>query len=446
MKYYTTSKISENIHETPEGYLVCVGVPIARTGEMVYGEGETPLEVGDDGQVLIRREAAAVFRPETIASFEGKAITIAHPEEFVSPENWCDLARGILQNVRRGTGENENDLIADLLITDGKAIKLVKGGLREVSCGYEADYIQTEKGRGIQTKIIGNHLALVDEGRAGSSYAINDHKGKAAVMLLKDRIKAIFARAQDEAMALAGDAESKDKKTKDDDNTDPPKPDESGLSSRLKAIETALEQVIQKIAALGGAKDEEKKPEPKETEKKPEPKEKEKTPAADDEAPEGIDDRVAKLEATIAKLLQRETKEDEVPVDEEADHFEDEEDDMPASTLTGDAASRIEILAPGLSATGKDAKAKALKAAYATADGKKVIDTLTGGKPPVFDSEEKTNTIFVAASELLKQTRTSEFSKTKHSTTDFISSVGTPAGMMTAEKMNEINAKHYGKH
>src|ERR1019366_7797155 len=99
MKFYTTSKISENMHETPEGYLVCVGVSIARTGEMSYGPGETPLEVGPDGIVLVTRDAKEVFRPETIASFEGKAVTLAHPTEFVSPINWTVLTKGVLQNI-----------------------------------------------------------------------------------------------------------------------------------------------------------------------------------------------------------------------------------------------------------------------------------------------------------------------------------------------------------
>ena len=113
------------MHETPEGYLVCVGVSIARTGEMIYGQGETPLEVGADGKAIVQRNSEEVFRPETIASFEGKPVTITHPPDFVEPKNWAELTKGILQNIRRGTGIAENDLVADLLITDKEAISLV---------------------------------------------------------------------------------------------------------------------------------------------------------------------------------------------------------------------------------------------------------------------------------------------------------------------------------
>src|ERR1700728_591427 len=159
MKFYAPFKISENISETPEGYLLCLGVCIGRTGEMVYGPGETPIEPDVEGRVIVSRNASDVFRPETMASFEGKAVTIGHPVQFVAPNNWSELTKGVVQNVRRGAGEQENDLVADLLITDSTAIALVKGGLREVSCGYEAEYTQTGVGRGFQSEIIGNHVA-----------------------------------------------------------------------------------------------------------------------------------------------------------------------------------------------------------------------------------------------------------------------------------------------
>ncbi len=65
-------------------------------------------------------------------------------------------------------------LLADLLITDKAAIESVRAGLREVSCGYDADYEQIEPGRGRQRNIIGNHVALVEKGRCGSRCAIGD--------------------------------------------------------------------------------------------------------------------------------------------------------------------------------------------------------------------------------------------------------------------------------
>lgn len=443
MKFYTTSKLSDNIHETPEGFLVCVGVPIARTGEMLYGPGETPLEPDGEGKVIIDREEEEVFRPETMASFEGKAVTITHPTDFVSPENWSRLAKGVIQNVRRGEGEQENDLIADLLITDSVAINLVKNGLREVSCGYDALYEQTGAGRGLQKKILGNHLALVDEGRAGSAYAINDHKGKGSQMKLKDRIKAVFAKAQDEAMAMADEAE-KEKPAKDaseGDKEKPAKKDESKDAASYDELKQMVADLGEKIASMGKSG---KDASTKATENEPAKVD------AEDEESEGessLEDRLKALEASVAKLLEKkaEAGDEDAEEGEESEDEGSEDDDFEESTMTGDTASRIEILAPGLKVkgVGKDAKVKALLASYATKDGKAVIDQFTGGKSPNVKDEARVNTLFIAASEVLKVTRTSEFAGTKQ-TRDFNSGSETPKGAMTAEQLNAINAKHYG--
>lgn len=439
MKFYTTSKISDNIHETPEGYLVCVGVSIARVGEMVYGKGETPIEPDEEGKVLIHREEEEVFRPETLASFEGKAITITHPVDFVSPENWGRLAKGVIQNVRRGKDDQADDVVADLLITDSVAIGMVKSGLREVSCGYEAEYTQTGEGRGLQTKIIGNHLALVDQGRAGSAYAINDHKGKGPTMKMKDKIKAIFAKAQDEAMAIADEKEEKPAakdeaapEKKDD------KKDEKAAASKDEGAYDELKKMVsdlgEKIAAMGGkAKDEEEESEGEEKEEKSE----------DEEAPAGseMEDRIKALETSVAKILemlQGEESEDEES--EDADEEEESEDAM-GGALVGDTASRIEILAPGLKSKAKDAKAQALKVAYATKDGKAVIESLTGGKAPNLKDAKRVETLFIAASELLKVQRTSELAGTKQTRDSGSSAAST--GVKSAEDINALNAKFY---
>jgi hypothetical protein len=446
MKYFVTGNISENIHETPEGYLVCIGVPIARTGEMEYGPNETPLDGDDDGHVVVTRDEAEVFRPETIASFEGKAITISHPNDFVGPHNWKDLAKGILQNVRRGKGDQKDDLIADLLITDKMAIGLVKNGLREVSCGYEADYLQIEDGKGKQKNIVGNHLALVDQGRAGHGYAINDHKGDKR-MKYKDRIKALFSKAQDEAMKIAEDEDKKDQ-MKDEDKDDDKKSEDAGAYDELVKMVDALGA---KIDAMKPAKDDASGTVvKKEGKADDDDKEDKKDDKKADDAEASIEDRVKALEAAISKLLDNKsgdegmdkTDDDDM---EETDDEDMEDDDFESSSLVGDSAeviSRAEILAPGIKKS-KDIKVKALKAAYGTEDGKKVIEALTGGKTPTFDSKEKVNSLFISASEVMKVTRQKELSKTKR-TQDYVPSIDKDP-MVTAEKMNELNAKFYAK-
>ncbi len=432
MKFYTPGKLSENIRETPEGFLLCLAVPIARTGWQVYSKDELPvLDPGPDGTIRVFRSPKEVLRAETIASFQGKSITIRHPKDFVAPDNWQELTHGMAQNVRPGgKGEDGEDcLISDLLITDHMAIGLVKNGLREVSCGYEADYEQTGEGEGAVSNIIGNHVALVEEGRAGSSYAINDHKGKVEMDTKKliDKLKAKFgAKVVDEAM------EEKKEEKAGDEGANP-----TVANVSYDEVKKSLDALGEKIAGLM-KKDE--KPEPAaQTNVKPA------EVAAKDEPVQAasMEDRMKALETAVAKLLEVKAP----AADEESEEAEEmgDEKEEEESTMTGDSASRVEILAPGLKAL-KDEKATkiaALKVAYATVDGKKIIDTLTGGKGVDKLEPASVDPIFNAASELLKQDRVTAMSRTK--TRDFNSSFDDAhSGVMTAEAMNEKNAKHYG--
>lgn len=107
MRIYTTAKLSDHIDVTPEGYLVCHEAALGRTGVMRYRAEEVADEVmeGSDAEfALVYRDEDAVFSPETLASFEGKPLTIDHPEEDVDPDSWRDLAVGVVMDVRRGHG------------------------------------------------------------------------------------------------------------------------------------------------------------------------------------------------------------------------------------------------------------------------------------------------------------------------------------------------------
>lgn len=177
LQLYAPDKLGETQSMTPEGYLLCTAVPIARTGVLLYGPGETPVEVGSDGIAYVSREREDLFAPDTVASFQGKAIVDDHPDADVTPANWNDLSVGVVLNVRTADAPFERDvglLLADLLITNPAAIRAVRSGKREVSCGYDADYDQTGPGLGRQTNIIGNHVALVERGRCGPRCSIGD--------------------------------------------------------------------------------------------------------------------------------------------------------------------------------------------------------------------------------------------------------------------------------
>ena len=86
--FYTVERLGARQSVTNDGFLLCEGVPIARIGQLLYAAGEVPVEPGRDGIIRIERTPEEVFRPETLASFEGKPVTMDHPAEFVTPDTW----------------------------------------------------------------------------------------------------------------------------------------------------------------------------------------------------------------------------------------------------------------------------------------------------------------------------------------------------------------------
>jgi uncharacterized protein len=173
--FFAPEKLGPNQSLTKEGYLVCTNVPIARTGIMYYGPGETTIpEV--DGKVIIDRDEAELFAPKFMTSFVGKHVTNNHPPEPLSPQNFRNYAVGTIIATRRGDGIDDQLLLADMIIYDPLAISEIQDGKREVSAGYHTDYIETSPGRGRQINMLGNHVALVDAGRCGGQCAISDRK------------------------------------------------------------------------------------------------------------------------------------------------------------------------------------------------------------------------------------------------------------------------------
>lgn len=177
MRAFYGTRFSPNMTKTPEGFLVCHTVPIARTGWQEY----LPREIGVPGEGMVRvyRSEGEVFSPGTIASFEGKPVTDDHPAQDVRPDNIAAYGKGHAQNVHRGSGDQADMLLADLIITDPILISEIEAGKREVSCGYDCNYAPRDDGQGYdQVGLCGNHVAIVERGRAGPQVAIRDSAPK----------------------------------------------------------------------------------------------------------------------------------------------------------------------------------------------------------------------------------------------------------------------------
>lgn len=171
-KAFYGSRFSPNQTLTPEGFLITHNVPISRAGWYDY----MPQEIGAQGSAPVRvyRPPEEVFSDGAIASFEGKPVTDDHPPSGVSPQDARLYVKGATQNVRRGTGADEDLLLADLIVYDENLIREIRDGKREVSAGYECEYTPRDDGTYLQHSVVGNHVAVVDKGRAGERVKIQD--------------------------------------------------------------------------------------------------------------------------------------------------------------------------------------------------------------------------------------------------------------------------------
>jgi len=139
------------------------GVPFARSGPQPYLANE----IGAEGRGVVTVDRPEAEVAASAPTFEGVPVTIDHPSDLVTADNLERYAVGMASNVRFVDGY----LRGDLLLWDAQAIKMVAGGLRELSAGYTAEY--QRDGNGYQQRNIrGNHVALVPAGRAGSAARI----------------------------------------------------------------------------------------------------------------------------------------------------------------------------------------------------------------------------------------------------------------------------------
>ena len=150
--------------KTDEGYLR-VWCKAARVGTQLYTRG-------DGAQVREYRPEDEVAKPESLASFGMKAVTMGHPPVLLDSGN-----TKVHQIGHAGSQVRYNDGFVEvaLLITDKSAIdRIQRGDAQEVSAGYRVDFDPTpgvtpqgESYDGVQRNIRVNHIAVVPKGRAG---------------------------------------------------------------------------------------------------------------------------------------------------------------------------------------------------------------------------------------------------------------------------------------
>lgn len=157
-----------SVERLDNGFLRCPG-RITRTGVFTYRDdkGETRDEL---------RLPAEVFDAEALRSFGLAPLTNNHPPENLDAKNTRKYQVGTVAEPKRDGGF----VTATVQITDADTIAAVEAGKRELSCGYVCD-LEFSPGvtkgiegvpdglryDAIQRQIRGNHVAVVDKGRAG---------------------------------------------------------------------------------------------------------------------------------------------------------------------------------------------------------------------------------------------------------------------------------------
>ncbi len=369
MKYFFNTRLGETRYQLADGSLLCKDVPIGRTGKQLYGAADLPnLKPDKLGEIVVTRSPEQVFHPATLASFEGMSITILHPEDengnvrLVNPENWKELAVGHLQNVRRGTGEQSNLMLADLIVKDENAIQLIEDGLREVSCGYDAEYEQTEPGKAEQVYITGNHVALVPKGRAGNRCAIGDRDTMA------NQKKNWWNRMR--AAIKTGDADTMNELVESapasvtGDDGDLPQ----GVNLNINL--SPQQPLPDKAPEMGG------------------------DPTGDSD-----DDLKTLLKALLAKLEGNATGDNDNKPDDNPTG--DGEDDEEETTITGDSAWRAEVIVPGIDLSRKMKPTAFKREVLASAD-KTLVRQIVGDADIRKLPKQSVNMAFNAVSEIAK--------------------------------------------
>lgn len=175
---YTDAASVGAVRRTADGY-VTARARAVRTGVQVYrarelGDAAIAAGFSDDDVVRVMRPEDEVFSKDSVAGFTHAPVTNDHPSVMVDAENWRELAVGEVGAKVMRDGEY---LALDLILKDAAAIKDFESGKRELSAGYTAEIEFVDNADGydaVMRNIRINHLALVDNGRAGSKARIGD--------------------------------------------------------------------------------------------------------------------------------------------------------------------------------------------------------------------------------------------------------------------------------
>ena len=160
------------------GHLHIETAPISKANVSPYFGGEIPgheaLGLDPDRIYHLFRDPAELAK--AAGTFTGKPIVLKH-----RPQTAADHSRDLTVGAVGEATFQAPYLRAPLVVWDGAGIEAIESKRqRELSCGYfyRADMtpgtVNGERYDGRMTEIVGNHVALVDAGRAGPDVVVGD--------------------------------------------------------------------------------------------------------------------------------------------------------------------------------------------------------------------------------------------------------------------------------
>lgn len=166
---------------TGDGYLVA-SVKAARAGIQKYRGSEVDPDnehgMRDQAIVNVYRPADEVFHRDSLHSYAHRPVTIDHPPEAVTADNWRQYAVGMVGDEIARDGDFVR---VPMVVMDAAAISVIETGKREISQGYTCDLDwtagKTSDGLeydAVQRNIRANHTAVVGLARGGPELKIGD--------------------------------------------------------------------------------------------------------------------------------------------------------------------------------------------------------------------------------------------------------------------------------
>lgn len=180
MKFLDRASVGA-VKETAEGYLVATS-RVARTGVQEYlarelGDIATAAGFKPDDVVRVYRHADQVFHKDSLTSITRLPVTIDHPGEDVTADNWAKMAVG---DIGDAYATEPEWIVVNPMLKDAAAVKAARTTHPELSMGYSANIVKARDGLDADFEVSDiryNHLALVPKARAGDKARIGDGWG-----------------------------------------------------------------------------------------------------------------------------------------------------------------------------------------------------------------------------------------------------------------------------